>query len=578
VGRHGGRSEERYAVSGHGVESGSHNFTGYSGASTALAPDGGGVMVLAGHSASRWWDDRSADGSAHPWWDDAPVPPPVVVASADGRTPAVIFSPDADPFSAGGVFARGARNGEPAVVVHPAPDAAVVRSTRRSRSSAAASPGGPGGAGTVDREVGSGADTGSLVRPYVAQADDVAGDVDRSPGASAALPDESGQVAEDDSTVFVPRPAERGELRPTRRARHSGDPLDRIVEIPPAASVRSEWSAPWTTESVPGQEDRQPASLFEPSTAGTADAGGPWTPPREQELPSRRAMRAKERGVATTSSTTQPKPALDLAGRDPASRTAGRRLAKSGVLAVTAVGVVAASAPNAFSALGWRLPSHPANPAAQAAIVGFAGSGALAAPANSLGTPGGTNVDAALALPDRGSLDRTDAAAARRLAAALELRNQAAVARAGAVAAGTGRTLVDVAREQVLAEAARKARITQQVSRSTSGSVSRSISPNAVRDPRAYAQLLLQARGWGDQFTCLNLLWNRESGWNYQATNPSSGAYGIPQSLPGSKMASIAPDWRTNPATQIKWGLNYIAQVYGTPCGAWAHSQATGWY
>jgi hypothetical protein len=130
----------------------------------------------------------------------------------------------------------------------------------------------------------------------------------------------------------------------------------------------------------------------------------------------------------------------------------------------------------------------------------------------------------------------------------------------------------------VLAEAARKARITQQVSRSTSGSVSRSISPNAVRDPRAYAQLLLQARGWGDQFTCLNLLWNRESGWNYQATNPSSGAYGIPQSLPGSKMASIAPDWRTNPATQIKWGLNYIAQVYGTPCGAWAHSQATGWY
>jgi murein DD-endopeptidase MepM/ murein hydrolase activator NlpD len=85
--------------------------------------------------------------------------------------------------------------------------------------------------------------------------------------------------------------------------------------------------------------------------------------------------------------------------------------------------------------------------------------------------------------------------------------------------------------------------------------------------------------GWGDdQFGCLVSLWDKESGWSHTASNPSSGAYGIPQSLPGSKMSSAGEDWETNAATQISWGLDYIAQVYGTPCGAWGHSQATDWY
>ncbi len=97
--------------------------------------------------------------------------------------------------------------------------------------------------------------------------------------------------------------------------------------------------------------------------------------------------------------------------------------------------------------------------------------------------------------------------------------------------------------------------------------------------PRAIAQQLLAARGWGsDQWTCLDALWQRESNWNPYAQNPSSGAYGIPQALPGSKMGSAGSDWRTNPATQITWGLNYIAGRYGTPCGAWGHSQSVGWY
>ena len=95
---------------------------------------------------------------------------------------------------------------------------------------------------------------------------------------------------------------------------------------------------------------------------------------------------------------------------------------------------------------------------------------------------------------------------------------------------------------------------------------------------RSIARQLLAARGWSGQFGCLDLLWNRESGWNMHAMNPSSGAYGIPQALPGGKMASAGSDWRTNPATQIRWGLSYIASTYGTPCGAWAHSQSHGWY
>ena len=85
--------------------------------------------------------------------------------------------------------------------------------------------------------------------------------------------------------------------------------------------------------------------------------------------------------------------------------------------------------------------------------------------------------------------------------------------------------------------------------------------------------------GFGiDQFPCLDKLFTRESGWNYKASNDSSGAYGIPQALPGSKMASAGDDWETNPATQIKWGLSYIEGRYNTPCNAWSHSEDTGWY
>lgn len=98
-------------------------------------------------------------------------------------------------------------------------------------------------------------------------------------------------------------------------------------------------------------------------------------------------------------------------------------------------------------------------------------------------------------------------------------------------------------------------------------------------DPKDIALALMGDFGFGsDQFGCLDSLWTRESNWNPFADNPTSSAYGIPQALPGSKMASAGADWATNPVTQIKWGLGYIQDRYGSPCAAWGHSESVGWY
>ena len=100
-------------------------------------------------------------------------------------------------------------------------------------------------------------------------------------------------------------------------------------------------------------------------------------------------------------------------------------------------------------------------------------------------------------------------------------------------------------------------------------------------DPTDAKQFARDALG-GDalQFQCLERLWNGESNWNPRAENPQSGAYGIPQALPPEKLASAGPDWRENPITQVKWGLTYIAERYGTPCDAWAFWQSNNphWY
>jgi len=103
---------------------------------------------------------------------------------------------------------------------------------------------------------------------------------------------------------------------------------------------------------------------------------------------------------------------------------------------------------------------------------------------------------------------------------------------------------------------------------------------NTVAGAKATASSMAASRyGWGQsQFQCLDNLWTKESGWDYRAVNPDGGATGIPQALPGSKMATVAADWQTNATTQVTWGLQYISAAYGTPCAAWAHSQASNFY
>jgi hypothetical protein len=139
----------------------------------------------------------------------------------------------------------------------------------------------------------------------------------------------------------------------------------------------------------------------------------------------------------------------------------------------------------------------------------------------------------------------------------------------------------------VAAQAAARARAArlaaqQAAAQAPASSPPAAVAPAPVPVPAGSAQQIamsmLGAYGWpSSQFSCLNDLWSRESGWSVTAENPS-GAYGIPQALPGSKMASAGADWATSATTQIRWGLGYIRGLYGSPCGAWSHEEATGWY
>jgi hypothetical protein len=105
------------------------------------------------------------------------------------------------------------------------------------------------------------------------------------------------------------------------------------------------------------------------------------------------------------------------------------------------------------------------------------------------------------------------------------------------------------------------------------------IQQQADASPQRVAKGMLGQFGWSSsQFSCLNPLWGQESRWSVTASNAGSGAYGIPQALPGSKMDSAGPDWQTSAATQIRWGLDYIQGTYGSPCAAWSHEQSDGWY
>lgn len=178
----------------------------------------------------------------------------------------------------------------------------------------------------------------------------------------------------------------------------------------------------------------------------------------------------------------------------------------------------------------------------------------------------------------RGAWAREKVRLKRAKATALSLRQRQAKAHTQQVKAQRARAAARlVLNRKVQAAATRAAAKRAAVKRAavSRAAVQRTSSPARQGSPKAFAQSLV---GSGAQYRCLVLLWERESGWNYRADNPSSDAYGIPQALPGSKMASAGSDWRTNPQTQIRWGVRYIKDRYGTPCAAWAHSEKVNWY
>jgi hypothetical protein len=242
---------------------------------------------------------------------------------------------------------------------------------------------------------------------------------------------------------------------------------------------------------------------------------------------SRREQRARERTLTSVRGVT------------------ARRLAKGGVLAITALGVISSATPQTLGAFGVDRDDT----ATTQGVLDFAGA---LAPKMSVPT-----------LSAQEQAQRQQRQRERNLR--LEMADEAADAAANA-GASTGDALLELALQQDEAVAARHQTELAKAAQA------------ANRDPRRVAMMLAAERGWGSgQFQCLDRLWTRESQWNYRAYNPS-GAYGIPQAKPGNKMSSVGSDWQTNAITQIKWGFNYIDERYGTPCGAWAHSQATGWY
>jgi hypothetical protein len=186
------------------------------------------------------------------------------------------------------------------------------------------------------------------------------------------------------------------------------------------------------------------------------------------------------------------------------------------------------------------------------------------------------------------SADADDQAAAERAAAKIRANRELARAKLVAAkqaakrAASLGKETKAIAAQQAkikaeLAAAAKKA--AEEKAARERAMKNRGYLPG-VTDPKEIARQILKNKyNYGsNQFDCFNNIIMRESMWRVNATNPSSGAYGIPQALPGSKMATIAGDWRTNPATQIIWGIEYMKDRYGSPCAAWSFKSANGWY
>jgi hypothetical protein len=249
----------------------------------------------------------------------------------------------------------------------------------------------------------------------------------------------------------------------------------------------------------------------------------------------------------------------------PSFKSAFKNVKRSRLILIAGAGTLAVA--TAASVAVATLPSGSAAPSAAAADTSL-----LADNSHVASAAHGDTMSAAQQLVafDRVRYGVEHRQAEQELAAAQAAAAKAAAAKAAAAKAAAAKAAAAQAAQQQPAQQATQqaAQAPQQPAASTpSGS------------PQQIAEQMLSQFGWSSsQFSCLQPLWAQESGWNVYASNPSSGAYGIPQALPGSRMASAGPDWQSDAATQIRWGLQYIQGTYGSPCAAWSHEEADGWY
>jgi hypothetical protein len=237
---------------------------------------------------------------------------------------------------------------------------------------------------------------------------------------------------------------------------------------------------------------------------------------------------------------------------------------RSRVFTVAAAGTLTLAA--AISAAAVALPPSATTAPAGTAAAYVTTVGGHAAAASSAQSAVGSGIQQAVLFDRMRSIDaqrEQQALAAARAKARAAARKAAAKAAASKVAASKA-----AAKAAAAQQSAGQGQVEQQDAVTT-----------ASGSPQQTAEQMLSQYGWSSsQFSCLDPLWIQESGWNVYAENPSSGAYGIAQALPGAEMASAGSDWESDAATQIRWGLTYIQGRYGSPCAAWAHEEADGWY
>jgi phage protein D len=235
-----------------------------------------------------------------------------------------------------------------------------------------------------------------------------------------------------------------------------------------------------------------------------------------------------------------------------------------------------------------RLAQHAIVGVGFSAFVATAAVAGLSSPAEQISAIAVPAPTVAISVPEAAAAPAADQLAAERAAAKARANRQAARAKLAAEkqaakrAKSLGKQTKAIAAQHAkiraeLAAAAKKA--AEEKAARARALANRGYEPG-VTDPKEIARQILNNKfGYGsNQFDCFDNIIMRESKWDINATNPSSGAYGIPQALPGSKMASEGSDWRTNPATQIIWGIKYMKDRYGSPCGAWSFKSSRGWY